>query len=96
MATPLQEVARRVNWYADPQQLLANVSLFLCRVMARGGVEDLAIAQRHFSPEDFRRAILNAPPAWLAAVVLGLPPGTDGPNKYGNDQRGKMRTARPQ
>jgi hypothetical protein len=62
MDTSLQDVARHVNWYTDPQRLLANVTLFLCQVMARGTVEDLLVAQRHFAWEDFRKAILCAPP----------------------------------
>jgi len=34
--------------------------------------------------------------AWLAAIILGLIPGTDGENNYGNDPRGKMNAARTQ
>lgn len=62
MANSLQDVARHVNWYTDPQQLLSNVNLFLCQVMARGAVADLIVAQRHFALEDFRKALLSAPP----------------------------------
>lgn len=62
MATSLEDVARHVNWYTDPQRLLSNVNLFLCQVMARGSVEDLIVAQDHFGREDFHKAILAAPP----------------------------------
>ena len=34
--------------------------------------------------------------AWVAAVVLGLIPGTAGPNRYGNDPRGTTSVARDQ
>lgn len=34
--------------------------------------------------------------SWLAAVILGLVPGTQGPNKYGNDPRAKAAVARSQ
>ena len=33
---------------------------------------------------------------WLVAIVLGFVPGTDGPNRYGNDPRGKNSVARLQ
>ncbi len=62
MASSLQDVAHHVNWYTDPQRLLSNETLFLCQVMARGSVDDLIVAQRYYTPEAFRRAILNAPP----------------------------------
>lgn len=62
MDAELESVARHVNWYTDPQRLLSNRDLFLCQVMARGSIEDLTVAQHHFGREDFRKAILNAPP----------------------------------
>ena len=58
----LEEVARHVNWYTDPQRLLANPNLFLCQVMARGTLEDLVATQRQYSGEEFKRAYLCAPP----------------------------------
>ena len=33
---------------------------------------------------------------WLAAIVIGFFPGTDGPNRYGNDPRGNKSEAPPQ
>jgi hypothetical protein len=61
MATSLQDVAHHVNWYTDPQLLLSDANLFLCQVMARGGVQDLIVVQRHFPLEAFREALLHAP-----------------------------------
>jgi hypothetical protein len=58
----LEEVARHVNWYTDPSRLLANASLFLCQVMARGTIEDIVTTQRQYSWEEFRKAYLCAPP----------------------------------
>jgi hypothetical protein len=58
----LEEVARHINWYTDPSRLLANANLFLCQVMARGTIEDVATTQRQYSLEEFRKAYLNAPP----------------------------------
>jgi hypothetical protein len=62
MAGPLEDIARRVNWYSDPARLAANADLFLCQVMARGALDDVVTAQRHFSLTDFEKAYLHAPP----------------------------------
>jgi len=59
---PLEEVARHINWYTDPRRLLANASLLLCQVMARGTTEDVVATQRQIALEEFRKAYLNAPP----------------------------------
>ena len=95
MAPSLQDVARHVNWYTDPQRLLVNINLFLCQVMARGSVDDLIVAQRHFAQEDFRKAILDAPPglfsrrAWaywtwmlLSASNYPMPERFPGANQF--------------
>jgi hypothetical protein len=62
MTTALEEIARRVNWYTPPDQLLANPKLFLAQVMARAGIDDLLTVQRMFSSEDLRKAYQDAPP----------------------------------
>jgi hypothetical protein len=62
MDISLEEVARHVNWYSDPDRLLANTSLFLCQVMARGTLEDIITTRHRYSPEEFRKAYLSAPP----------------------------------
>jgi hypothetical protein len=62
MDIDVEEVARRVNWYTDPGQLLSNPDLFLCQVMARGTIDDIVTTQRHYSSEEFRKAYLRAPP----------------------------------
>lgn len=83
MNSSLQDVARHVNWYTDPQRLLSDVNLFLCQVMARGSAADVIVAEYHFAREDFRKAILNAPPglfsrrAWAYWTLMLL----DDPNR---------------
>lgn len=62
MSKSLEEIARHVNWYTEPERLLANVNLFLSQVMARGSTEDIIAAQKRFVEGDFRKAYLNAPP----------------------------------
>lgn len=62
MNIPLEDIARRVNWYTAPDRLLAHVDLFLSQVMARGSTEDIVCVQQRFSPEQFRHAYLHAPP----------------------------------
>jgi hypothetical protein len=62
MDISLEEIARRVNWYTDPSRLVANPTLLLCQVMARGTLEDVITTQRKYSREDFRKAYLGAPP----------------------------------
>ena len=61
MAISLEDVAKHINWYSDPQRLLANTSLFLSQVMARGSAADIIAVQQHYSPEAFKSAYLNAP-----------------------------------
>jgi hypothetical protein len=62
MNAELEEIARRVNWYSDPDRTLGNTTLFLAQTMARGSADDIVAVDRHFSQEDFRKAYLEAPP----------------------------------
>ena len=62
MNTELEEIAKRVNWYTDPDRTLAHIGLFLAQIMARGTADDIVAVHRHFSQEDFRKAYLDAPP----------------------------------
>jgi hypothetical protein len=62
MSIALEDIARRVNWYSDPGRLLANTDLFLCQVMARGGLEELLTVRKLYSRADFEKAYLHAPP----------------------------------
>lgn len=62
MSTSLKDIAKHVNWYTDPDRLLADVNLFLSQVMARGSTEDIIAVQQKYVPEDFRKAYRSAPP----------------------------------
>lgn len=63
----LLEIAKRVNWYTDSAQLVADTNLFLAQVMARGGTEDVVEVLRHYPNEALRRAYLRAPPGLFTA-----------------------------
>ncbi len=62
MVDSLKEIAKRVNWYTDPKQLLPNTNLFLCQVMSRAHTDDIVAVQKQYTKEEFRQAYLSAPP----------------------------------
>jgi hypothetical protein len=57
----LVRVARRVVWFKPPEEALNNRTLLLAHVMTYGTVEDVVTAQKHYSKEEFRAALENAP-----------------------------------
>ena len=63
MAFPrdLRRVAHEVVWFKEPEETLADRNFFLAHVMTYGTVEDVLTARRHFSVEEFRAALENAP-----------------------------------
>lgn len=61
MSLSLEDVAKNVNWYTEPDRLLGNVDLFLCQVMARGSKDDIIAVRRLYSDDDFREAYRKAP-----------------------------------
>ncbi|MDN5753042.1 MAG: hypothetical protein L0H15_07145 [Nitrosospira sp.] len=93
MHDPLEDIARRVNWYTPASRLLADGNRFLAEVMARGTADDIALIQRQFTPDDLKKAYCNAPPglfsnrawAYWGLMLLNDPkhplpkrfPGTD-------------------
>ena len=66
-AAELTEVARRVVWFKPPEKTLADRVFFLAHLMAHGTYEDVVIAKKYFTPEDFREALENAPPGVFRA-----------------------------
>jgi len=55
-------VARRVVWFKEPQQTLAEPLLFLSHVMVYGTPEDLAALRGLVGKDDFRAVLEHAPP----------------------------------
>lgn len=62
-ATPaLLEVARRVVWFKDPAEALADPFHLLAHAMTYGTVEDIAALQDVVGKDGFREALEHAPP----------------------------------
>jgi hypothetical protein len=59
---PLLNVARRVVWFQEPAETLADPVQFLAHVMTYGTIEDLAALEGIVGPEDFAEALRRAPP----------------------------------
>lgn len=58
----LLDLARRIIWFEEPQVALRNPVRFLAYLMTYGTAEEITIARRSFSHDDFRYAIENVPP----------------------------------
>ena len=90
MNMTLEQVAKRVNWYTPPAQLLANPRLFLCEVMARGAGPDIVTVQEHYDKAAFIDAYRHAPPglfdnpswAYWGLVLLGDPEALPRPPRF--------------
>ena len=61
----LLDLAQRIVWFEPPAEALADPIRFLAYLMTYGTAEDIEVARRHFSEEDFREAVENAPPGIL-------------------------------
>jgi len=58
----LHALARRIVWFEPPEKALADRHRFLAYLMTYGTAEDVEEARRHFTEDDFRNALENAPP----------------------------------
>lgn len=58
----LHALARRIVWFEAPERALADRHRFLAYLMTYGTADDLEEARRHFTEDDFRNALENAPP----------------------------------
>lgn len=57
----LLRTAKRMVWFKTPEETLSDPVFFLAHVMTYGVSEDIKTAQKYFAPDDFRRALKNAP-----------------------------------
>ena len=79
MKTELVKVAERINWYVRPEEVLANETLFLNQVMARGHADDVVTVRKYYPQEKLKAAYLKAPAglfskrawAYWGLVLLG-------------------------
>ena len=60
-------VARRVNWYKEPEDTISNTVEFLALLMTYGRPEDVSVIEQYLSIEDFRKALELAPPGIMDA-----------------------------
>ena len=58
----LIDIARRVNWFDDPKELVRNTDRFLVYFMQYCLDSDIKIMRRSFSDAAFRYALTNRPP----------------------------------
>jgi hypothetical protein len=58
----LLSVARRVVWFKEPAETLANTLHFFTYFMQYGTADDYVVLMRHYPPEVFRHAVENALP----------------------------------
>lgn len=58
----MQELARRVIWFEEPDQALADPVRFTAYALARATHEDMARLRAHLSDDDLREVLDNAPP----------------------------------
>ncbi len=57
-----EAVARRIVWFEEPREALADPIRFMAYAMASATHEDMKVLRRHVSDEDFREALDKAPP----------------------------------
>ncbi|MCY4047349.1 MAG: hypothetical protein OXF42_04480 [Candidatus Dadabacteria bacterium] len=84
------EVAKRVNWYTPPDEVVSNTPLFISQVMARGGVRDIVWMLRKFPVEQQRDAYIKAPPglfprkcwAYWGLMLFGSPDAKPYPVRF--------------
>ena len=65
--TDLEQVAKRLFWWKEPAEALADSNRFLAQVMTYGTVEDLIVVGRYF-PDAALREVLTHPPAGVFDV----------------------------
>jgi hypothetical protein len=55
-------IAKRVVWYKEADETLADPVLFLCSLMTYTLPEDVITVSKYVAPAEFRRALELAPP----------------------------------
>jgi hypothetical protein len=57
----IEAIARRVIWFEEPPQAIADPIRFLAYVMTYGDEADMRLIRKHLSDDELREAIENAP-----------------------------------
>jgi hypothetical protein len=55
-------IAKRVVWFEEPPQAIADPVRFLAYAMTYGDHQDMAVIRQHLSDSDVREALEYAPP----------------------------------
>jgi len=55
--TELRELAKYIVWFDPPEESLKTPRIFLAYLMTRGTDEDIRVAMKYFSDDDFRDAL---------------------------------------
>lgn len=86
----LRRVARRVVWFKEPEEALADPIHFLAHVMVYGTVEDLTALRGVVGPEAYREVLEHAPPGVFDArswaywhLICGRRPAPPLPERMG-------------
>jgi phospholipid N-methyltransferase len=58
----MRTVADRVMWFEPAEEALGYPQRFLAYLMTYGTLEEVLIARKYFSDQEFDRALRNAPP----------------------------------
>lgn len=58
----LMALAPRVIWFEPPERALADPIRFLAYLMTYGTADDIAVVRRYLDADDFREALVHAPP----------------------------------
>ncbi len=67
MNDQLIEIAKRVNWFDNPETLLNNTGRFLWYFMQYCQAKDFAAVKKSFAQQQFREALDTAPPGIIDA-----------------------------
>lgn len=80
-APDLVRLARRLFWWKSPEEALRWPGRLLAQVMTLGSWDDIQVARRHWSEEEFREVLRRPPPgvfdrrSWTYwHLMLGLEP----------------------
>jgi hypothetical protein len=60
-------IAKRINWFDNPETLVNNTDRFLCYFMQYCQAKDITIVKKYFSQQQFRKALDTAPPGIIDA-----------------------------
>jgi hypothetical protein len=58
----IEAIARRVVWFEEPRQAIADPARFVAYAMTYGTYADVTAIRKYLSDEDLRAALSNAPP----------------------------------